>query len=150
MKKSMKKIFMRYGIFLVCTQVFVFISFLLLVFYTRQVSELSAKLIILEVDLKSLESQLKKQTELVITQNTKIKTMDIQIGAIRRNLSNQATEINRLDNVTIDLTTQKEIESPANDITPSHEQSMQERVVEMPILEDYQIVLPESQKVFNK
>lgn len=150
MKKSMKKIFMRYGIFLVCTQVFIFILFLLLVSYARQVSELSAKLIILEVDLKSLESQLKKQTELVITQNTKIKTMDIQIGAIRRNLSNQATEINRLDNVTIDLTTQKEIESPANDITPSHEQNMQERVVEMPILEDYQIVLPESQKVFNK
>lgn len=115
----------------------------------KQISILNEKLSTAESEQQKLKGLLKKQTEVIAAQNEKMKTTDTQIGAMRRSLNNQASEINRLDNVTNDLSVQKDTEQQFNDGYPP-EQNQQERVVEMPVLDNHQIVLPQSQKVFNK
>lgn len=114
----------------------------------KQISILNEKLSTAESEQQKLKGLLKKQTEVIAAQSEKMKTTDTQIGAMRRSLNNQASEINRLDNVTNDLSVQKDAEQ-FNDGYPP-EQNQQERVVEMPVLDNHQIVLPQSQKVFNK
>ena len=114
----------------------------------KQISILNEKLSTAESEQQKLKGLLKKQTEVIAAQSEKMKTTDTQIGAMRRSLNNQASEINRLDNVTNDLSVQKDAEQ-FNDSYPP-EQNQQERVVEMTVLDNHQIFLHQSQKVFNK
>ena len=142
-----KHLFRRYFV-ISAAQFFVFSClFTALGAYTyqdhKQISILNEKLSTAESEQQKLKGLLKKQTEVIAAQSEKMK-----IGAMRRSLNNQASEINRLDNVTNDLSVQKDAEQ-FNDGYPP-EQNQQERVVEMPVLDNHQIVLPQSQKVFNK
>lgn len=103
------------------------------------------------VEMKKLKAINTKQNEVIRSQSDKLKINETQIGAMQRRMNNQAEQLNKLDKVaeeTKALVEATPVQEPPAVVEQQVEQN--KNVVEMPVLESYQIVLPKSQKVFQK
>ena len=103
------------------------------------------------VEMKKLKAINTKQNEVIRSQSDKLKINETQIGAMQRRMNNQAEQLNKLDKVAEETKALEEatpVQEPPAVVEQQEEQN--KNVVEMPVLESYQIVLPKSQKVFQK
>ena len=112
----------------------------------QRITNLNSKLLY-RISLQ--EKEIKNHILSIKEHSEKIRVFDTQIGAIRRNLNNQADELNKLSEVTSEIVSQNEMQ-PEEAVETPENNVLEKNVVEMEVPEDYQIKLPESQKVFRK
>ena len=153
----MKKRVIRYYRSMLLIEFVFFLAILLggwLYFYearnelNQRITNLNSRLL---YRIDSQEKEIKNHILSIKEHSEKIRVFDTQIGAIRRNLNNQADELNKLSEVTTEIVLQNEAneaQPEAGDIPENN--VLEKNVVEMEVPEDYQIKLPESQKVFRR